>query len=79
MKAVGNTERIYANAVDVIPREELERRLKSRGRDSAGVTLYERLERRGTGAGAYDISSWLRVRYTRGRVAAFSARLITST
>ena len=29
MKAVANTERIYANAVDVVPREELERRLKS--------------------------------------------------
>src|SRR5215210_4881255 len=29
MKAVSDTERIYANAVDVIPREELERRLES--------------------------------------------------
>src|ERR687885_2245391 len=29
MSIVPDTERIYANAVDVIPREELERRLKS--------------------------------------------------
>jgi tyrosyl-tRNA synthetase len=29
MSAISNTERVYANAVDVIPREELERRLRS--------------------------------------------------
>jgi tyrosyl-tRNA synthetase len=29
MRAVPNTDRVYANAVDVIPREELERRLRS--------------------------------------------------
>src|SRR5919199_5018286 len=29
MNAVPNTDRIFANAVDIIPREELERRLKS--------------------------------------------------
>src|SRR5215210_3342250 len=37
MKAVPDTERIYANAVDVIPREELDRRLES------GVTLRVKL------------------------------------
>jgi len=37
MKAVPDTERIYANAVDVIPREELERRLES------GATLRVKL------------------------------------
>src|ERR687886_80171 len=29
MSTISNTEQIYANAVDIVPREELERRLKS--------------------------------------------------
>src|ERR687885_2656103 len=29
MSTISNTEQIYANAMDIIPREELERRLKS--------------------------------------------------
>jgi hypothetical protein len=59
-------------------RAEVERRLHSRGRDSAGVTLYSKAEKRGTGARAYDVSSWFRVRYRQGRVVAFSTGVVST-
>jgi hypothetical protein len=59
-------------------RAEVERRLHFRGRDSAGVTLYAKSEKHGIGARAYDVSSWFRVRYLRGRVAAFSMGVVST-
>ncbi|MEP6729195.1 MAG: hypothetical protein ABJE10_01090 [bacterium] len=58
-------------------RADVERRLQVVGRDSAGVTLYSKSEEHGTSA-SYDISSWVRVRYIAGRVAAFSAGVVSS-
>jgi hypothetical protein len=59
-------------------RAEVERRLHSPGRDSSGVTLYSKAETRGTGTRAYDVSSWFRVRYLRGRVVAFSTGVVST-
>jgi hypothetical protein len=59
-------------------RREVEQRLHLRGHDSAGVTVYEKSEDRGTGSNAYNVSSWFRVRYTKGRVTAFSAAVVSS-
>jgi hypothetical protein len=59
-------------------RQDVERRLHLRGHDSAGVTLYEKSEDHGTGANAYNVSSSFRVRYTKHRVTAFSAGVVSS-
>jgi hypothetical protein len=59
-------------------RADVERRLQSRGRDSAGIALYAKSEEHGAGAQAYDVSSWFRVRYLRGRVVAFSAGVVST-
>jgi hypothetical protein len=59
-------------------RTDVERRLHLHGRDSAGITMYTKSEKHGTGARAYDVSSWFRVRYLRGRVAAFSTGVVST-
>ena len=61
-----------------LTRADVERRVQRRGRDSAGVMLYERSDAHGRGALAYDVFSWLRVRYSNGRVAAFSTGVVSS-
>ncbi len=61
-----------------LSRKAVDRRLVQHGRDSAGVTLYEKSEDHGSGQNAYSVASWFRVRYTRGRVAAFSTGVVSS-
>jgi hypothetical protein len=61
-----------------LSRAQVERQLRLHGRDSAGVTLYEKSEKHGNGSKAYDVSSWARVRYLKGRVAAFSVGKIST-
>jgi hypothetical protein len=61
-----------------LTRADVERRVQRRGCDSAGVTLYERSEDHGRGANASNVFSWLRVRYSNGRVAAFSTGVVSS-
>jgi hypothetical protein len=62
-----------------LSRAQVERRLQMRGRDSAGVTLYDKSEAHGRGPSAYDVSSWVRVRYLKGRVRAFSVGMVSSS
>lgn len=61
-----------------LARAEVEHRVHLHGRDSAGVTIYDRSEDHGRGSGAYNVFSWLRVRYANGRVAAFSTGTVSS-
>jgi hypothetical protein len=61
-----------------LSRKAVERRLTLHGRDSAGVTLYEKSEDHGTGSKAYNVASWFRVRYRSGRVVAFSTGVVSS-
>ena len=61
-----------------LSREAVDRSLALHGRDSAGVTLYEKSEDHGTGPSAYNVASWFRVRYASGRVAAFSTGVVSS-
>jgi hypothetical protein len=61
-----------------LSRQAVDRRLRLHGRDSAGVTLYEKSEYQGTGTKVYNVSSWFRVRYMRGRVTAFSTGVVSS-
>ena len=61
-----------------LTRGDVEGHVQTRGRDSAGVTLYERSEDHGRGAGAYNTFSWLRVRFSDGRVTAFSTGMVSS-
>lgn len=61
-----------------LTRRDVERLLRAAGRDSAGITLYAKSERSRRGARALDVSSWLRVRYRGGRVAAFSTGVVTT-
>jgi hypothetical protein len=62
-----------------LSRSDVERRLNVRGRERAGVTVYEKEEKRQDGARVFDVSSWVRVRYVGGRVAAFSVGLVSTT
>lgn len=61
-----------------LARADVERRVRGHGRDSSGVTLYEWSEDHGRGVDAYNVYSWLRVRYHNGRVAASSTGTISS-
>jgi hypothetical protein len=60
-------------------RAQVERQLRLRGRDSASVTLYEKSEKHGSGSKAYDVFSWARVRYLKGRVTAFSVGKVSTS
>ena len=62
-----------------LPRSEVERLMGGKGRDSAGITIYEATERRRDQNGAFDASSELLIRYRKGRVAAFHAGAVFTT
>lgn len=62
-----------------LSRAEAERLLQILGSERDGVALYERTEKSVEGARVVDVSSRIRIRYVRGRVAAFSAELLSTT
>jgi hypothetical protein len=61
-----------------LSRAEVDRRLRVRGRDSAGIAIYDRSEKRRIGGRTYDAWAWLHVRYLENRVVAFSAGAVYS-
>lgn len=73
---VATTERGLALGLS---RADFEGRLHMRGRERGGVTFYEKAEKRQKGARVFDVSSWVRVRYLGGRVAAFSVGLVSTS
>ena len=73
---IATTERGLALGMS---RVDFERRLHMRGREHGGVTLYEKAEKREERARVFDVTSWVRVRYVAGRVAAFSVGLVSTT
>jgi hypothetical protein len=59
-------------------RAEIDTRLRTHGRDSASVVLYEASEIRQLDGKRYDAWSGLRVRYVRDRAVAFTAAMVIS-